>query len=240
MRPEQTFDDLDVRQCAPKAGTDVLLWGAAVAHYYSGLTKPLHDRGIELAQMTASSCAANLGLDIPTRDLDPRPNCKSFNDAAFRLLMSAKPKVVILEAQENPEFDGMLGKITDAGIRVVLLGLPPTYREPVPIILERRIKAGSSLEWSDVSVLRSELFEKDRVLSSHFANVHAVRYVSILGEGCPDARCRMSINNIPLHFDTGHFTRQGSDHYSRLLIDALDQELSIAKSTLADASHVLR
>jgi peptidoglycan/LPS O-acetylase OafA/YrhL len=234
MLDSQTFADLDTRKCAPRAGTDVVLWGSSlVAHYYSGLTPLLH-RGIELAQMTAAGCPANLGIDTPSL-----PNCRSFNDAAFKILMSVKPRLVVLEAQDSTAFDQMLGKITDAGIRAVLLGTTPDYREPVPIILARRIKAASTWEWSDNSILPFKLFEHDRMLSSHFSNMPAVRYVSILGEGCPEARCRLSINKIPLHSDTAHFTRAGSEYYSKFLIDALERELSISKPAFADASHAL-
>jgi SGNH domain (fused to AT3 domains) len=161
-----------------------------------------------------------LGRDIPAR-----PNCRSFNEAAFAAILARSPKVVVVEGRTEPAFDRTIEAMVRSGIRVIAIGYFPRYRDSVPVLVAQRLTPLPFWEFSSADVLPPAVFDIDRAISAYVSGMPGVRFVSLLKAGCPMEKYPMAINNVPLHWDTEHFTREGSEYYSPFLFNAIKDEV---------------
>jgi peptidoglycan/LPS O-acetylase OafA/YrhL len=225
MRPEQHAGDLNTQVCLPSGRPQAILWGdSLVAQYYSGLRDALGKRGLQLGQLTASSCPPIVGVDIATR-----PNCAAFNGFAITEILKAKPDLLILGAlwlgtdEQMLALDKTLKELRAAKIAVVILGPSAIFKRSVPTILAERLNRGDDSTLSDAE-LETDIFARDAAMRKHLSENGengGARFVSVLDTVCSGRQCPLSYNGIPLHFDTAHLTAEGSRYYSVLLTSRL-------------------
>jgi len=213
--------NIDVETCMPHRKPDVVIWGDSVmAHYALGLEHALTERGVTFGQLTSSGCQPIVGVEIPVR-----PNCKPFNDAAFAEILKVKPDTLVMGSiwpdfnSEADLFDKELNRIVSAGIRVIIVGPPIYYKDYVPIILARR-RMNGNLDDTEENDRSPRFFPNELAIQQHLKDNHKVKYFSTEELFCKP-QCKLAVGDIPLHYDTHHFSHEGSDFFARLLVEAI-------------------
>lgn len=231
LDPDQGMSSIKLEKCLPNgSGIPAILWGDShAAHLYPGLQITLENEGYSLGQLTASACGPIVGLEIAAR-----PKCKSFNEEVIRLLISIKPRIVILSANWRtdalPQLDETIRSLVQAGIRVVLLGDSPQFKISVPTIIARRIQDGDVSRVSGNDLKTAYMRNSDRKMSSRFANRDDVHMISIYGTICPNRECPLRANDVtPMMFDTAHLTKEGSLYFAQRLTPLIIRSAPKAK-----------
>lgn len=218
LRPEQKAEEIDFEKCVPLQKSIAVVWGSStLAHLYWGLKPVFEKHGYALGQLTASSCTAIIGIDIPER-----PNCRFFNDLILSKILHIKPDMVLIggDAITDPikqkQMEQTIDQLSDNGIKVIMLGPWPIYKTTVPAILIKRISSGDAGTKSAEDMQASSVLH-DEVMTTRFAKNERIKYVSILGTVCPKNNCPLVANGNLLNFDVIHLTREGSIFYGKLL-----------------------
>ena len=230
LRPEQSFSDIDEKTCLPTAGRTVLLWGDSyAAHYVPGLKGRIEELGYTFAQANASLCAPIIGRENPKRR-----HCRTFNDSVFEWIRKTRPSIVILsaawpiDAGSLKQFDASLSKLEQvSGVKIVVLGQSPLYRDAVPAILAERWLRGERSEYS-LTDLSPGAFIVDTTISALVSARKNIGYVSVMNAACPSKSCRV-YDGEPFHFDRGHLTARGSISIARAIFPYLAKEIGRAR-----------
>jgi peptidoglycan/LPS O-acetylase OafA/YrhL len=200
--------------------TLLLLGDSHAAHYWPGLA-PWRDR-YDVLQATRTGCKPVL---YPPAN-DP---CRSF----FRTMLGTwinqnHPDVLLLAARWRPEDVPLLERtLADPGVRAahpVLIGPVPQYSSALPRLLvfgERRDDPGLAFRARDPQVAVT-----DHALAA-LAQRQGVPYVSMLDRMCNARGCMVwAAPGVPMQFDYGHFTREGSLRAAALFMAGLKVEAS--------------
>ncbi len=211
----------DHAACLPQVAgkpSYLLAGDSHAAHLWFGLAQAMPE--VTLQQATASGCRPLLG--------GPRvPECEPFlNDILEDRLPAIRPKAVVLAARWSEADIAPLRKTIALLLRstdkVIVIGPSVEYREPLPRILAMAERTG---DVSLVSLARvPRIAELDRLMSDGLAGSGA-HYLSLYRMLCPPDRpdC-VSVTpeeGVPLQFDYGHFTRDGSVYVGKRLREAL-------------------
>jgi peptidoglycan/LPS O-acetylase OafA/YrhL len=200
---------------APGKPAVLLIGDSMAAHYWPGLSA--YGRRFQTLQATVAGCTPGL---YP----GPSSRCERFyNGVLADWLPRSDVKTVIMggrwQAFDMPSLDLTLGYLTNRGVRVILVGPPPTYQGDLPRLLvfaERRHDPGI--------VTRSheeQFFEVDAAMRAIAAR-RGVTYVSLTGAWCRGGQClTRTPDGAPLQFDYGHLTPQGSALAAKLIVSAL-------------------
>ncbi|MFH1796256.1 MAG: acyltransferase family protein [Pseudomonadota bacterium] len=224
LRPEQSFENIDETTCLPTGPRTALLWGDSfAAHYVPGLKPQLESLGYTFAQANASLCAPIIGRENPQR-----PHCRAFNDSVFDWIRKTRPAVVILsaawpiDAASLKQLDESLAQLeTVSGVKTVVLGQSPLYRDAVPAIIAERWLRGEKSEYS-LTDLAPWAFSIDAAVSAVVSAKKGIGYVSVMKAACPSKSCRL-YDGEPFHFDHGHMTAHGSAYISKAILPYLEE-----------------
>lgn len=198
------------------AGKDsILLAGDShAAHLWSGLAQALPE--LTVLQATASACRPLLSGN---RD----PGCALFVDEFLgRFVASAPPSAIILAARWSEADIAALTRtvaiLVRSTPRVIVLGPAVEYREALPRLLARAERLGDPGLVDRARVERGA--ELDRKMQAALQGSGA-SYVSLYQLTCPPpggGGCRVYAQpGVPLQFDYGHLTREGSVLLARQL-----------------------
>jgi peptidoglycan/LPS O-acetylase OafA/YrhL len=224
---DQDFLAIDWSRCLPQgAGKNVVMWGdSSMAQFSRELRQRLTEAGYHVGQLTASGCPPLVNFDVPSR-----PQCRDFNSTVSAHIITAKPDLVILGAAwpSNPEpyhhLEETLAALTSAGVPVLLIGVGPLYRAPVPTLLAQRASSGDwgtlsgpdTLNPTFVSLLNDRLV----AIAAKYPKVRVIRLFDII---CPDHQsCPMVVNGTPMHFDDWHTTEAGARFFVDRIWKAAD------------------
>ncbi|MDP9568879.1 UNVERIFIED_ORG: peptidoglycan/LPS O-acetylase OafA/YrhL [Kosakonia oryzae] len=221
LNPNQDYRQFD--KCPDKmTSNSVVVWGDShAAHLMPGLQKNYED--INFTQRTASLCGP-----LPGAENNQRPFCKNINTHVLNEIISIKPKLVVLSAfwSQYP-FDKYLADtlkvLHEAGIRTIVIGPFPFWREPLPKEIE---KNGLNTQRTlPVEFLESKkhLFENEMKLKiiSQRNNAHFISALSIL---CSHATCKATVGESPvrpMQWDNAHLTDSGSKWFINKIKDDL-------------------
>jgi len=175
------------------------------AHLWLGLNSSYPE--INFKQAALSSCRPLIDVRGYGQE-----NCSDFMSSIFRSYVLNHPKEpVILAAQWSEKDLAQVSETLDylkaAGIRVVLVGPPPQYKSSLPQLLAI---ANERDDWGVVTRgRRSDTERLDRALAT-LAREHDVQYVSLYQFFCTPECSTMTPNGVPLQFDRGHLTAEGS------------------------------
>ncbi|AMM14257.1 hypothetical protein AX768_09265 [Burkholderia sp. PAMC 28687] len=245
LDPEQIANALDVSSCLPHGeGRKVVLWGDShAAQFAYGLEKTMAARGYLFGFMTASACAPAINYDAINR-----PNCRALNDIVFQDIVTMHPDIVIMTASWRIENNSQMDQLDETvkalhvkGINVVLLGVSPQFKQPLPVIVADRIKAGKDLAAAPEELELGYLNPTESYMEHRFANRPDVKYVSVMHAMCPDYKCPIvTADETPVHFDIAHLTTAGSDLYAKdltpLILEAAANQSRARSASLAPDS----
>jgi peptidoglycan/LPS O-acetylase OafA/YrhL len=221
LDPDQDLTSIDIKHCLPSEnGAPAMLWGdSRAAALFPGLKTSLAKEGYSLGELTASACSPVVGLDRAER-----PKCRAFNDAVLSVLLSMRPKIVILAAYWLPDghsvtlLNETIARLAGRDIKVVMLGNSPLFNISVPAIVVQRIQSKRPGFASHNDLELEYQRSTESLMSSAFGHRSDVRYVSIFDTVCPDERCPLLANDeTPIYFDSAHLTEAGSLLFATML-----------------------
>lgn len=193
----------------------VFLWGDSHAgSLYPGF-RSLQEAGryeFGFAERTAAICPPVLGIE-------PRPLCRSLNEANIQAIRDTRPDVVILYAWwHNKRYDlrnleATVEQIRQAGVsRIILLGAVPYWKKHLPQILLEEWKKGPvqtrpplrlGETFLDPEVRRATDIMRDR------ARKMGIEFISGMDFFCNAQGCLTRLSEDatqPLSYDYGHLS----------------------------------
>jgi SGNH domain (fused to AT3 domains) len=160
-------------------------------------------------------------------------SCRSFASQMDGFFRDRKPDLVMLSADwleyaRPPRFDGMiadlrntLSRLTESGIRVVLLGPAVQFRSRLPAMLIRAHLRGVVPKADDL--LLPDVFALDRMMRDALPTAGSFTYVSVLDAVCPERHCPITVaDGVPLSWDHAHLTAEGSVYVMERLVPKLE------------------
>jgi peptidoglycan/LPS O-acetylase OafA/YrhL len=202
--------DFDAKGCMRMDGAKknyLLLGDSHAAQLWYGLANAFPD--VNFLEATSSGCEPTLKHKV----FDLR-RCTVTMDYVFNdFLPKTHVDLVILAARWESEDMGYIGPTIEAlkrqGINVVLFGPIVQYDSPLPRLL------AVSLKNRNPSLPARHELTKYRTLDGEMASLAStqwnVPYVSFFKLLCPDNLClEYAGEDVPIQFDYGHLTSQGS------------------------------
>lgn len=200
------FDKFDKRACLALdvRKPDYLIFGDShAAHLWYGLKQTYPE--LNFLQATSSGCKPLLG-----RKSDPTCN-RLLDYIAGDFVAQSRPDAIILSANwqnsDAADLKNTIAALRRHTDRIIVFGPIVEYDQPLPRILAR------SQYFNDPGIIERHRLpgraQTDR-LFAEMLRVPEVDYVSLYDAICPD-RCLTRVgDNVPLQYDYGHLTREGS------------------------------
>jgi len=208
---------LDVETCLaldPKRPNYLLVGDSHAAHLWLGLSSAMPE--INLMQATASACrpAVEATALLETRAC-PRLMQFVFNDV---LVNTRVDKVLLAAAWQDEDLPGLsvtLDALKQRGIDVMVLGPIVEYEMALPRLLADGIMRGDP---AFAGHRRTPgIRQRDRAMARRVA-AGGASYVSVYDLVCRDGGCDEFVDgDVPLQFDAGHLTANGSLEVGRRL-----------------------
>jgi hypothetical protein len=210
LERSQSWQDLKP-ECLAAGRPSALLWGDShAAHFYDALQRRFP--GIAILQATMGGCPPIVG---PERYY--YPHCKNFNDMVLQWALAYRPDTVILSASwandpsSIPKLDTTLTALRARGLPVMIVGETPSYLDPVPKILARRMLRGDDDTRAGDEGIGAP-FWGDHYMKERYSGIDGVRYISSRDSFCIDRECPLvTESGVPVYWDRSHFTREGAD-----------------------------
>jgi peptidoglycan/LPS O-acetylase OafA/YrhL len=212
---------LDVQTCLKpdsKRPNYLLVGDSHAAHLWFGLHSAMPE--VNIMQATASACRP--GIE-PVSMLDTRACPKLMKFVFNDFLVNNKVDKVLLAAswkdEDIPILSTTLDQLKLQGIDAVVLGPIVEYDSPLPRLLADEILRNKP---STASAMRTPgIPERDRALSRIVAAKGAT-YISVYDLVCRNGYCdEFAEGDIPLQFDAGHLTAEGSVEVGRRLSNTI-------------------
>lgn len=217
-----TGEPIDQAKCLTMSPDkpNVLLWGDShAAHYYPGLAKLAERQGFNLLQATQAGCT-------PTFHPHPLAKiwCREFADMMNPWFATHKIDVAVLSGDWMDDvFSSRFGTMIDnikattaelnaKGTRVILIGPAVQFRTGLPDLIIHALSRGDSpLPVADM--VRPDIFAGDAKMKAALPDTEMFHYLSAIEAACPQQNCPALVDgNVPLTWDYGHLTVEGS-HY---------------------------
>ena len=226
----QSFDAADCLRLDPTRPNYLLVGDSHAAHLWFGLSKVLPD--VNVMQATASMC----------RPIAQDPGgfaitfCPRLMDLVFDdfLVRQRVDRVLLSAAWRDADLRGLahtLDVLRERGIDVVVLGPIVEYDRPLPRLLadEMRYNQPTLAAANRTAAIQG----RDRELAALVATKGA-RYISVYDVVCPKGTCwEYADRGVPLQFDAGHLTAEGSMKVA-LVVSQLLRQSNSARGALAD------
>jgi hypothetical protein len=201
----RNFDPLKCLQMDPQKKNYLLLGDSHAAHLWYGLSTTLS--GVNVLQATATGCRPTVEQPALSEDRCKRLMKYVFadflpNHAVDRLLITAR-----WQDGDIAPLSRALDWARERGIVVVLLGPMLQYDAPLPRLLALSIRGNDPAIPDEHRVNQRPLDEAMAAL----ARQKGVQYVSFYQALCGPQSCdEFAAKGIPLQFDYGHLTKEGS------------------------------
>jgi peptidoglycan/LPS O-acetylase OafA/YrhL len=218
---ETNRQQLDVPTCMTldsKRPNYLLVGDSHAAHLWFGLSSSMPD--VNIMQATASMCRPATSA---TSLLDTRACPKLMQFVFNDFLVNNKVDKVLLSAswkdEDLPDLLATLEMLKSKGLEVVVLGPIVEYDGALPRLLVDGIRYNSPTIANGMRT--SGIRERDRVMNRLVTDKGAT-YVSVYDSVCGSGACEeFAEGDIPLQFDAGHLTAQGSIEVARRLASSL-------------------
>lgn len=221
LDPDQDFKEADVSRCLPDgSGIHAMLWGDSHAiDLYPGLRISMRRKGYSLGVLASSACAPIIGYTIASR-----PLCPSFNNQALPTILAVKPRFVILSASWNllaqtmDQLDATVEDLAKQGIKVVILGQSPRFKELVPKTIAGRFQNEESNTMISAEGLDLSRADSDRIMSARFDQRANIKFIPMMELMCPQLQCSLVTDDgTPIYWDAEHLTEDGSHIFAERL-----------------------
>ncbi len=186
------------------------------AHLYPGLRRALP--GVDLLEATASGCKPVLAASGDARCVDLMHYVFSHE------LATIHPDVVILSARwgmsDLGPMEATIGAIRHVTPHVIVSGPIVEYDQPLPRILARHLASGDDVDRHR----QNSIATVDRRFAAA-ARKTGTAYFSIYRAICPKRCIVWASRDVPLQFDYGHLTAQGSLVVGRRMAPLISAQL---------------
>ncbi len=208
---------LDVHTCMtpdPKRPNYLLVGDSHAAHLWFGLQSAMPE--VNIMQATVGACRPVLE---PVSMFDTRACPKLMRFVFDDFLANTKVDKVLLSAswkdEDIPALSATLDLLKQKGIDVTVLGPIVEYDSALPRLLADAILHNKP---STVSAMRTPgIHERDRAMS-RIVTAKGASYISVYDQVCHNGRCdEFAEGEIPMQFDAGHLTAEGSIEIGRRL-----------------------
>lgn len=207
---------LDVESCMkrdPRRPNYLLVGDSHAAHLWFGLSSAMPD--VNVMQATASACRPAVR---PVSRLDTRACPKLMQFVFNDFLVNNKVDKVLLSAswkdEDIPGLVETLDALKSRGFDVAVLGPIVEYDGALPRLLVDGIMRSKPVAQG---MRTSGISERDRAMRQIVTSKGA-SYLSVYDSVCSDGRCEeFAEGDIPLQFDAGHLTAEGSVEVARRL-----------------------
>jgi peptidoglycan/LPS O-acetylase OafA/YrhL len=194
----------------------LLVGDSHAAHLWLGLQRSLPD--VNVMQASATMCRPVMReYSWP----DTRACGKLMHYVFDDYLARERVDEVLLSAswkeEDLPALSNTIDRLIDRGLKVVVMGPIVEYDRPLPRLLVDGLRQGDA-HFADTRRTAGVL-ERDRRLRD-LATAKGARYVSIYDAVCGHGPCEtFAEGDIPLQFDAGHLTAEGSMKVARQLVE---------------------
>jgi hypothetical protein len=202
------YGDFDFSKCLqedPHKKNYLLFGDSHAAHLWYGLSTSLG--GVNLLQATASGCKPTFDQPILTA-----ATCKQLMTYVYqdflpenhvdRLLIAAR-----WQDADVPPLSRSLDWLRSRGIRVVLFGPMVQYDTALPRLLAFSIRGNDQTIPDEHRVDQHALDDA----MADLAEKKGVEYISFYRSLCGPRSCQeFAVDGVPLQFDYGHLTKEGS------------------------------
>jgi hypothetical protein len=213
---------LDVQTCMKLDGKRpnyLLVGDSHAAHLWFGLSSAMPE--VNILQATASLCRP---ATLPGSRYDT-PVCRELMEFVFNdFLVSNKVDKILLAAswkdEDLPILSTTLEMLKPSGIDIIVLGPIVEYDSALPRLLADEILHSSP---AIASGMRTPgIRERDRAMR-RIVTAKGATYVSVYDSVCHNGVCdEFAGRDIPLQFDAGHLTPEGSVEVARRLSVSLE------------------
>ncbi|RTM05628.1 MAG: acyltransferase [Bradyrhizobiaceae bacterium] len=203
---------LDKRDGRP---TMLLVGDSHAAHLLPGLRAEMQDYNV--LQANVAGCQP-----IVTPISSPEKACRAMLRAVLeRWLPNNRVDVVVLAGRWNalqlPMIAPTLRKISEVAGKVILIGPAPEYTTILPRLLVSEQRSPNTVARG----LVTQRFALDKAMAEEVAKTTA-DYISLIQLLCPQMACRtLASPGVPMEFDYGHFTEEGS----RVAVELMSKQL---------------
>jgi hypothetical protein len=210
----QQFDVTTCMKTDPKRPNYLLVGDSHAAHLWYGLSSSMPE--VNVLQATASLCRPAV---LPGSRYDT-PICRSLMQFVFNdFLVNNKVDKILLAAswkdEDLPILSATLDILKSRGFDVTVLGPIVEYDGALPRLLADGILHDKPSVASDMR--SSGIQERDRNMRRIVTATGAV-YVSVYDSVCRNGVCdEFAGDDVPLQFDAGHLTAEGSAKVARRL-----------------------
>jgi peptidoglycan/LPS O-acetylase OafA/YrhL len=223
----QTFDIETCMRLDPGRPNYLLVGDSHAAHLWFGLSSSMPD--INILQATAGACRPAIPA---ASSLDTRACPRLMQFVFERFLHENKVDRILLAAswkdEDIPDLSKTLDLLESMGLDVVVLGPIVEYDAALPRLLANEIlyKAPSAARDGRTPGIR----ERDLALG-RLVKAKGATYVSVYDSVCPNGTCdEFTSGDVPMQFDAGHLTAQGSVEVARRLIGALQPPKQLSRA----------
>lgn len=228
--------------CTAGSGGGVFLWGDSHAQALApGIGVLLQEIApdTELYQVATSACAPALA------DMDEQGNvfklaCARSNRYAIEQINRLRPRMVIMaqaSGHDKSDYRAIVDWLRQQGVaHAVLVGPVPQWRPSLPQVIVERHWDGPNMiadQALDASIMQLE--QRLEQLQQGWQPLH---YVSVIGGLCEQGRCLAMLpgeQRVPLVFDYGHLTPEGSVHVARQTLRPVLEPLLMESLPAPDA-----
>ena len=208
---------IDVQTCMkpdPTRPNYLLVGDSHAAHLWFGLSSALPE--VNIMQATASMCRPAVAT---TSLLDTRACPKLMKFVFDDFLVNNKVDKILLSAswkdEDFADLSTTLEMLKARGSEVIVLGPIVEYDGALPRLLADEILHNSP---TIANVMRTPGIRERDLAMSRIVTDKGATYVSVYDSVCHNDRCdEFAQGDIPLQFDAGHLTAQGSVEVARKL-----------------------
>ena len=219
----QHLDQETCMKLDPHRPNYLLVGDSHGAHLWFGLQAALPD--VNVMQATASMCRPA----IPEISALETRSCPRMMNFVFEEFLPAhKIDKVLLAAswkdEDLADLTTVIDRLKARGIDVAVLGPIVEYDLALPRLLADELRRGDK---SAARVRRTPgIQERDRAMNA-LVTARGATYVSVYDAICRNDRCDEFVDaNVPMQFDAGHLTEQGSVEIGRRLAGAFARKLA--------------
>jgi peptidoglycan/LPS O-acetylase OafA/YrhL len=207
VHPEDVFDASTCLVREPGRRSLLIVGDSHAAHLWPGLHAAA-GAGMSVLQATATGCRPVL-----TPVAAGEPSCRAFFRSLFVDWLPAHPVDVIVlagrwQAPDLALLAPTIAQLQGYAARIVVVGPVPQYAASLPRLLVKALRSNDTASVAK-GLVRAEfaLDAQMRTLVSH----SPAQYFSMIEDLCHDGSCRTyAAAGIPMQFDYGHFTVEGS------------------------------
>ncbi|WP_062066553.1 acyltransferase family protein [Sphingobium baderi] len=228
LTSQSRLEDFDFKRCmvAPHDKPRILIVGDShAAHLYYGLNRAMPD--VHILQATATGCR-------PLLNNRGDPRCLALMDKVFGdYLETTRPDMVILSARwldkDVPELTGIVQRIRRTTPHLIVSGPIVEYDQPLPRLLARHIDQQEPIDPHRIV----QVYDLDQRIGAVMRKAN-IPYFSPYRSLCAP-QCRLWVTpGVPVQFDYGHLTQQGSIMLGRIMARDIRPQLA----TRSDVSTV--